>query len=63
MVPNQGLQGIAFFEATVCLTLLVLFLHLKGGNPAKFLSPLALRMDIPDGIVVRRAGACFISPT
>ncbi|MGB9512183.1 MAG: ATP-binding protein [Candidatus Acidiferrum sp.] len=35
-MPNQGLQGIAFFEATVCLTLLVLFLHLKGGNPGNF---------------------------
>ena len=36
MVPNQGLQGIAFFEATVCLTLLVLFLHLRRDNPASF---------------------------
>jgi len=35
-VANQGLQGIAFFEATVCLTLLVLFVHLKRDNPAKF---------------------------
>ena len=36
MVPNQGLQGIAFFEATVCLTLLVLFVHLKRDNPGVF---------------------------
>ncbi len=36
MVPNQGLQGIAFFEATVCLTLLVLFVHLRRDNPASF---------------------------
>lgn len=36
MVPNQGLQGIAFFEATVCLTLLVLFVHLKRGNSGAF---------------------------
>jgi len=36
VVANQGLQGIAFFEATVCLTLLVLFVHLKRDNPAKF---------------------------
>ena len=36
MVPNQGLQGIAFFEATVCLTLLVLFVHLRQDNPASF---------------------------
>ena len=36
MVPNQGLQGIAFFEATVCLTLLVLFVHLKRDNPGAF---------------------------
>jgi len=33
---NQGLQGIAFFEATVCLTLLVLFVHLRRDNPAPF---------------------------
>ena len=32
MVATQGLQGIAFFEATVCLTLLVLFIHLKRDN-------------------------------
>lgn len=32
MVPNQGLLGIAFFEATVCLTLLVLFAHLIRDN-------------------------------
>ena len=38
MVPNQGLQGIAFFEATACLTLLVLFIHLQKDNPACFLS-------------------------
>lgn len=36
MVPNQGLQGIAFFEATVCLTLLVLFVHLKRDNSGAF---------------------------
>ena len=36
MVPNQGLQGIAFFEATVCLTLLVLFVHLKRDNSKIF---------------------------
>lgn len=36
MVANQGLQGIAFFEATVCLTLLVLLVHLKRDNPARF---------------------------
>ena len=36
MVPNQGLQGIAFFEATVCLTLLVLFVHLKRDNAGSF---------------------------
>ena len=32
MVPTQGLQGIAFFEATACLTLLVLFIHLRRDN-------------------------------
>jgi len=36
VVPNQGLQGIAFFEATVCLTLLVLFVHLKRDNSGAF---------------------------
>ena len=36
MVSNQGLQGIAFFEATACLTLLVLFIHLKRDNTAPF---------------------------
>ena len=36
MVPNQGLQGIAFFEATACLTLLVLFVHLRRDNRATF---------------------------
>jgi PAS domain S-box-containing protein len=36
VVPNQGLQGIAFFEATVCLTLLVLFVHLKRDNSGTF---------------------------
>ncbi len=36
MVPNQGLQGIAFFEATACLTLLVLFIHLQKDNAAIF---------------------------
>jgi PAS domain S-box-containing protein len=36
LVPNQGLQGIAFFEFTVCLTLLVLFVHLKRDNAGPF---------------------------
>ncbi len=36
MVPNSGLQGIAFFEATVCLTLLVLFVHLRRDNSGAF---------------------------
>jgi PAS domain S-box-containing protein len=36
LVPNQGLQGIAFFESTVCLTLLVLFVHLKKDNAGAF---------------------------
>jgi len=36
VVPNQGLQGIAFFEATACLTLLVLFVHLRRDNRAIF---------------------------
>lgn len=36
MVPNQGLQGIAFFESTVCLTLLVLFVHLRRDNTGVF---------------------------
>jgi PAS domain S-box-containing protein len=36
VVPNQGLQGIAFFEATACLTLLVLFAHLQKDNVAAF---------------------------
>lgn len=36
MVPNQGLQAIAFSEATACLTLLVLFIHLKRDNAAAF---------------------------
>ena len=36
MVPNQGLQGIAFVEATACLTLLVLFIHLLRDNPGSF---------------------------
>jgi PAS domain S-box-containing protein len=36
VVPNQGLQGIAFFEATACLTLLVLFIHLQKDNAAVF---------------------------
>jgi PAS domain S-box-containing protein len=36
VVANQGLQGIAFFEATVCLTLLVLFVHLRRDNPGTF---------------------------
>jgi two-component system NtrC family sensor kinase len=36
VVPNQGLQGIAFFEATACLTLLVLFVHLRKENPSTF---------------------------
>ncbi len=36
MVLNQGLQGVAFFEATACLTLLVLFIHLQKDNSAAF---------------------------
>jgi len=36
VVPNQGLQGITFFEATVCLTLLVLFVHLRRDNAGAF---------------------------
>jgi PAS domain S-box-containing protein len=36
VVPNSGLQGIAFFEATVCLTLLVLFVHLRRDNSGAF---------------------------
>src|SRR5208337_1179427 len=36
VVPNQGLQGTAFFEATACLTLLVLFIHLQKDNAASF---------------------------
>lgn len=36
MVANQGLQGIVFFESTVCLTLLVLFIHLKRDNAGAF---------------------------
>jgi PAS domain S-box-containing protein len=36
VVPNQGLQGIAFFEATACLTLLVLFAHLQKDNSVAF---------------------------
>ena len=35
-MSNPGLQGIAFFEATVCLTLLVLFVHLKRDNSGTF---------------------------
>lgn len=36
MLPNQGLQGVAFFEATVCLILLVLFVHLKRDYSGTF---------------------------
>jgi len=36
VVATQGIQGIAFFEATACLTLLVLFIHLKRDNPGVF---------------------------
>jgi len=36
VVLNQGLQGVAFFEATVCLTLLVLFVHLRRDNSTIF---------------------------
>src|SRR5260370_33133204 len=36
VVPNQGLQAIAFFEATACLTLLVLFIQLKRDNATAF---------------------------
>ena len=38
MIASQGMQGIAFFEATACLTLLVLFFHLKRDNPGVFYS-------------------------
>ncbi len=38
MIATQGIQGIAFFEATACLTLLVLFVHLKRDNPGIFYS-------------------------
>src|SRR5258706_8658014 len=36
VIATQGIQGIAFFEATACLTLLVLFIHLKRDNPGVF---------------------------
>jgi PAS domain S-box-containing protein len=36
VVLTQGLQGVAFFQATACLTLLVLFVHLKRDNPGNF---------------------------
>lgn len=36
MIATQGIQGIAFFEATACLTLLVLFVHLQRDNPGIF---------------------------
>ena len=36
MIATQGIQGIAFFEATACLTLLVLFVHLKRDNRGVF---------------------------
>ncbi len=36
MIATQGIQGIAFFEATACLTLLVLFIHLQRDNPGIF---------------------------
>jgi PAS domain S-box-containing protein len=36
VIATQGLQGIAFFQATACLTLLVLFIHLKRDNPGNF---------------------------
>jgi two-component system NtrC family sensor kinase len=36
VIATQGIQGIAFFEATACLTLLVLFVHLKRDNPGVF---------------------------
>src|SRR5215469_18092998 len=36
VIANQGIQGIAFFEATACLTMLVLFLHLRRDNPGVF---------------------------
>ena len=38
MIATQAIQGIAFFEATVCLTLLVLFVHLRRDNPGVFYS-------------------------
>jgi PAS domain S-box-containing protein len=36
VIATQGIQGIAFFEATACLTLLVLFVHLQRDNPGVF---------------------------
>jgi two-component system NtrC family sensor kinase len=36
VIATQGIQGIAFFEATACLTLLVLFIHLRRDNPGVF---------------------------
>jgi len=36
VIATQGIQGIAFFEATACLTLLVLFVHLKRDNQGVF---------------------------
>jgi PAS domain S-box-containing protein len=36
VIATQGIQGIAFFEATACLTLLVLFVHLQRDNPGIF---------------------------
>jgi PAS domain S-box-containing protein len=36
VIATQGIQGIAFFEATACLTLLVLFVHLRRDNPGIF---------------------------
>jgi two-component system NtrC family sensor kinase len=38
VIATQGIQGIAFFEATACLTLLVLFAHLRRDNQGIFYS-------------------------
>ena len=62
MVPNQGLQGIAFFEATACLTLLVLFVHLKRDNHGDFLPVVVVRLDLSDSIVFCRTDHVLSTP-
>ncbi len=54
VVANQGLQGIAFFEATVCLTLLVLFVHLRRGQSRTLLPLVAVWLDQPDDFLIYR---------